>query len=69
MDSDSENFRSEGEFYYTEELDVENNGLTRNNEKFEDKIKTFIEEQRLATTTKKTSYDLNVGNISVKIKI
>ena len=60
MDSDSESFHSRIEFYYPEELDVENNGVTRNNENFEDKIKTFIEQQRRANTTKKTTYDLNV---------
>ena len=60
MDSDCESFRSESEFYYPEELHVENNGVTKNNENFEDKIKTFIEQQRRANTTKKASYDLNV---------
>ena len=42
MDSVCESFRSESEFYYPEELHVENNGVTKNNENFEDKIKTFI---------------------------
>ena len=49
-DSDSETFHCESEFYCPEELDRENNQnlsnhaqvLTRNNENFEDKIKTCL---------------------------
>ena len=63
MDSDNENFYSESEFYYPEELDLSNwQALPRKNEHFEDEIKKSMEQQPPVNTTKKTTYDLNVWN-------
>ena len=70
MDSDNESFHSESEFYYPEELDLENNqnesnyqALPRKNEDFKDEIKKSIEQQRPVNTKKKTK------TVSQKIEI
>ena len=53
--------------FFKEELDLQSNqnrrnyqALATNNKNFEDENRTFIQQQRPANTTEKTTYDLNV---------
>ena len=66
MDSDNESYHSESEFYYPDELNLENKQDASNiqvlprNDSFDDEIRLFIAQQQPVNTTKKTTYDINV---------